>query len=401
MQFAQPIWIFIGLLSCLGLYILQSFMQKKRQRALESFAAKGLLGKLTENVSDSKRNLKLVLLLAGIFCCFLALARPQYGHHWQEVKRKGIDILFAIDTSLSMRSEDVQPNRLSRAKLAILDFVDQLSGDRVGLLPFAGSAFLLCPLTIDYLAFEESLQAVDTSIIPQQGTNLAGAIHAAEAILHNDANHKILILITDGESLQGDGLAAAKEAAARNMTVFTVGVGTPAGELIPIQQNGRREFVKDEEGNFVVSKLDEKALHAIAELSDGLYVPLGNQGQGLTSIYQRKLALLPEKDLAERRQKIPIDRFPWFLGLALVFFVGEFLLNSRKLAGGSLLFRTLQWKKNLGIILFLPFLEVLYPATGLCTSPGEEFFTANEYEKANSYYQEALEDDPENAAPRL
>lgn len=398
MHFAQPIWILIGLLSCLGIYLLQRFFQKKRQRSLESFAASGLLGRLTENVSATKRTLKLFLLLAGIFCCFLALARPQYGHHWQEVKRKGIDILFAIDTSLSMSTEDVQPNRLSRAKLAILDFVGQLSGDRVGLLPFAGSAFLLCPLTVDYLAFEESLQAVDTSIIPQQGTNLAGAIRAAEAVLHNDANHKILILITDGESLQGDGISAAAEAATQGMTVFTVGVGTPAGELIPMQQNGQREFIKDEGGNFVVSKLDEATLRTIAEATKGIYAPLGNQGQGLISIYQRKLRLLPEKELAERRQKIPIDRFPWFLGLALLFFIGEYLLNSRKSGGTPLLPRKLRWKKTTGILLLLPLFELLQPSTAVLASPGEKYFSASEYEEATRYYQEALKNDPESAA---
>jgi len=398
MHFAQPIWILIGLLSCLGIYLLQRIFAQKRQRGLESFAARGLLGRLTDNVSTTKRTLKLFLLLAGIFCCFLALARPQYGHHWQEVKRKGIDILFGIDTSLSMSTEDVQPNRLSRAKLAILDFVDQLSGDRVGLLPFAGSAFLLCPLTVDYLAFEESLQAVDTSIIPQQGTSLAEAIRTAEAVLHNDANHKILILITDGESLQGDAISAAEEAAAQDMTVFTVGVGTPAGELIPVQQNGRREFIKDEGGNFVVSKLDEEALRAIARATAGIYAPLGNQGQGLISIYERKLRQLPEKELAERRQKIPIDRFPWFLGLALIFFGGEYLLTSRKSAGTPLLPRKFRWKKSAGLLLLLPLLELLQPSPTVLASPGEKYFNASEYEEAARYYQDALEDNPESAA---
>ena len=398
MQFAQPTWILIGLLSCLGLYTLRRLLEKKRQKALERFAARGLLGSLTSSVSATKRNLKFGFFIAGVFCCFLALARPQYGHQWQEVKRKGIDILFAIDTSLSMGSEDVLPNRLSRAKLAILDFVDKLSGDRVGLLPFAGSAFLLCPLTVDYQAFEESLQAVDTAIIPRQGTNLAEAIRTAEAVLHNDANHKILILITDGESLQGDGPAAAREAADRGMTIFTIGVGTPAGELIPIHQNDQRDFVRAEDGNFVVSRLDEKTLRTIAETTKGLYAPLGNQGQGLVSIYQEKLSLIPEQELAERRQKIPIDRFPWFLGLALAFFIVEYLLNSRKSASGPLLPRPFRWKNSVALIIFFPLMELLQPAIGLSASPGEELFAAGAYEEANTFYQKALEDTPGDPA---
>lgn len=387
----------MGLICCLGLFFLRRFLESRRQRALAAFAARGLLNSLTVNVSTTKRNLKFGLFLAGIICCFLALARPQYGHHWQEVKRKGIDILFAVDTSLSMGSEDVLPNRLSRAKLAILDFVDQLSGDRIGLMPFAGSAFLLCPLTVDYLAFEESLQAVDTGIIPEQGTNLAEAIRRAEAVLRNDANHKILILITDGESLQGDSIEAAEKAAAQGMSIFTIGVGTPAGELIPIGTNNQRDYVRGEDGNFVVSRLDEKTLQAIAAATAGLYAPLGNQGQGLISIYHDRLSRIPEQELAERRQKIPIDRFAWFLALALTFLVSECLLTSRKSAGGLLLPGFFRPKKRVALLLLLPAVELIQPATGFATSPGEKLFSAGEYDKAHTYYQKVLEGAPESA----
>ena len=145
MQLAQPLWIVVGLFFCLFLYFLNYRIQRRKESALESFAAKNLITDLTRNVSDQKRQVKLILLLMAIFTCFLALARPQYGYRWIEVKRKGIDILFAIDTSTSMLAEDIQPNRLERSKFAILDFVHQLEGDRVGLMPFAGTAYLMCP----------------------------------------------------------------------------------------------------------------------------------------------------------------------------------------------------------------------------------------------------------------
>ena len=171
---------------------------------MQSFAGHNLISDLTRSVSTTKRTIKKVLLLGAVFCLFIALARPQYGYHWVDVKRKGIDILFAVDTSASMLAEDIQPNRLQRSKFAIIDFIKRLEGDRVGLMPFAGASFLICPLTIDYNAFEQALQELDTGIIPTPGTNIAQAIQSAEKILHNDANHKLLIVITDGENLDGD-----------------------------------------------------------------------------------------------------------------------------------------------------------------------------------------------------
>lgn len=397
MQFAQPIWIFIGLLVCLSLFFIFRLLRKRRQIALQNFAARTLLGKLTANVSERKRTLKNALLLAAVFCCFLALARPQYGHHWVEVKRKGIDILFAIDTSLSMGVEDIQPNRLERSKFAILDFINQLEGDRVGLMPFAGSAFLMCPLTVDYNAFEQSLQSVDVGIIPEPGTNLAEAIRSAETILHNDANHKLLIIVTDGENLQGDAVEAAARAAAQGMTIFTVGVGTPQGELIPHYQDGRQTFIKDSSGNFVISRLDEKSLRTIAEKTGGVYAPLGNKGQGLATIYQQKLALIPKMELAEKRHRIPIDRFPWFLGIALFLLIAEYLLNSRKTETPSFNLRKIfQWK-NRAFFVLLMLLGLLHPPPEAVSSPADEAYIEKKYQKAAEYYQEALEKTPDNA----
>lgn len=246
--FATPLWLLGGGFSIVLLVIFYKKMSRRRKKELQRFAAAQLLGKLCANISSQRRLLKKSLLVMAVFCCFVALARPQYGFKWVDVKRKGIDILFAVDTSKSMLAEDVSPNRLKRAKFAIMDFVEQLEGDRVGLMPFAGTAFLMCPMTIDYSAFESSLDAVNTTIIPRGGTDIARAISEAESILTNEANHKILVLITDGENLEGDVLQAAKAAAEKGMTVFTVGVGTSAGELIPLNRNGKTGFVKDASG---------------------------------------------------------------------------------------------------------------------------------------------------------
>ncbi|MCJ7684332.1 MAG: tetratricopeptide repeat protein, partial [Desulfobacteraceae bacterium] len=227
-------------------------------------------------------------------------------------------------------ANDVQPNRLERSKLGIMDFVSRLEGDRVGLIPFAGTAFLMCPLTLDYDAFRQSLYALDTGIIPQGGTDIASAIREAEFAFSTTANHKILVLVTDGEDLEGEALTAAREAAQKGMTIYTVGVGTPAGELIPLKSRGKGFFVKDDQGQLIKSRLDEKMLQNIAETTGGQYEPLGQQAEGLDAIYKQKLSLVPKHELSERMQKVPIDRFEWPLLLALILLGVEFAISDRK-----------------------------------------------------------------------
>ena len=358
MDFAQPLWLIGGFLVCLGLFFFFRIQAKRRQAALEKFVAHQLLGRLTANISTTRRHLKKLLLLAAIFLSFVALARPQVGEQWIEVKRKGIDLLFALDTSKSMLAEDIKPNRLRRANLAILDFVQKEEGDRLGLMPFAGTAYLMCPLTIDYDAFLQALSAVNTDLIPQGGTNIAAVIDKAVQTLDNAANHKILIILTDGENLQGDAIQAAESAAKRGLTIFTVGVGTSQGELIPIKGVSGQGFVKDQAGNFVTSRLDAASLSQIAEKSGGLYVPLGPSGEGLATIYQQKLALIPKEELAERRHKVKIERFEWPLALAAILLIIELFIGERKV--------------NLSLPL-LPFVKSLFSKFKLFIPQGHKF----------------------------
>jgi Ca-activated chloride channel family protein len=331
MQFAHSIWLLAGVAAC-GILALSFYrFQKKSAAALKEFASERLLEKLTRGVSPKKRLIKRVILILAVGLIFVALARPQVGYEWKEVKRKGIDILMAVDTSKSMLAEDVRPNRLERSKFGIMDFISKLEGDRVGLLPFAGSAFLMCPLTLDYDAFSNSLEALDTNIIPQGGTDIASAIYEAEAAFNNDANHKILVLVTDGEDLEGEALSAARAAKQRGLTIYTVGVGTPSGELIPLVHGGKDgAFVKDEKGQPVKSRLDETMLQKIAEATGGRYEPLGQQAEGLETIYREKLSLVPKHELAEKMQRVPIERFQWPLMLALLLLVMEFAISDRK-----------------------------------------------------------------------
>ncbi|NJM36790.1 MAG: VWA domain-containing protein [Akkermansiaceae bacterium] len=331
LQFAQPVWIAVGVVVCA--IIIVSFMRFDRHRDadLAKLIHPRFRQRLMEGFSPKLRNLKRGLWLLAVLLIFVAVARPQKGYEWREVKRKGIDILFAVDTSRSMLAEDLTPNRLERARLGIIDFVDKLEGDRVGLIPFAGSAFALCPLTLDYDAFRESLNALDTDLIPRQGTDLASAIKEAERLFDETGNnYRVLVLLTDGEDLQGDVIDAAKTAAKKGMAIYTVGVGSPEGARMPIRlQNGRVDYVRDESGEVVKTKLDENTLKKIAAETNGLYVSLGRGAEGLNTIYQEKLRLVPKTEQEQRMEKIPLERFELPLGLAIALLVLEFFIRDR------------------------------------------------------------------------
>ncbi len=402
MDFSQPLWLIFGLIVCLGLLLYFRLLAQQRRVALEKFVARQLLGRLTGNISTARRHIKKGLVLAAVFLVFVALARPQVGSQWVEVKRKGIDLLFAIDTSKSMLAEDIKPNRLERASLAIADFVEKLSGDRVGLMPFAGTAYLLCPLTIDYDAFMQSLAAVNTSLIPQGGTNIEAVIGKAVQTLGNAANHKILIILTDGENLQGNAIEAAEAAGKQGLTIYTVGVGTSQGELIPVKKDSGQDFIKDASGNFVTSRLDAETLTKVSEKSKGLYVPLGAAGEGLATIYQQKLALIPKDDLLERRHKVPIERFEWPLALALLLLIIEMLIGERKI---SLAMPLLPWAKaflarlrwrRAGKVLGLTILLLASFFNNAYASEGEDAYQRGDYLQASEYYQRKLAESPDD-----
>jgi Ca-activated chloride channel family protein len=331
MSFHQPWWLAAAVIACAAMGWVWHRYDTRQRRALDQFIAPQLRTVLTQSLSGPRTRAKRAMYAASIALLFVALAGPQAGYRWEQIKRRGNDIIFAVDTSRSMMTPDVKPNRLERAKLAIDDFVNRLNGDAVGLIAFAGTAFLQTPLTLDYGAFHESLAALDTNIIPRGGTDITSAIHEAEAALqHRPDSDKILILVTDGEDLQGDSLAAAKAAAREGLKIFTVGVGTANGDLIPLPAEQGGGFLRDREGHLVKSRLDEAALKALAAATGGSYAPLGVENQGLDSIYQEALTPLAKHDLESRAQKVYTQRFQWPLGAALVLLLGSLLIGTRR-----------------------------------------------------------------------
>jgi Ca-activated chloride channel family protein len=331
MKFAEPLWLLAGAAACALLIWTWLRYDARQRKSLATFAASHLHAQLTASFSTARRNWQRAFFFASVALLFVALARPQAGFRWEEVKRKGVEILFAVDTSKSMLTPDAKPDRLTRAKLAIDDFVGHLDGDGVGLVAFAGNAFLQCPITLDYNAFNESLDAIDTNTIPRGGTDISSAISEAQAALANrPGSDKILILLTDGEDLEGSAIDAAKAAAKMGLKIYTVGVGSSNGDLIPLPAESGGGFVKDSSGQYVKSHLDETALKAIAEATGGAYAPLGAQGQGLDQIYQSYIAPLTKHDLASRQQKIYIERFQWPLTAALVLLLASQIIGTRK-----------------------------------------------------------------------
>jgi len=405
MKFVQPLWLLAGLIAGAALVWRYRRFDARQRTELAKFASASLIAQLTASVSPARRQFKRVLVIAGVACLAVALARPLIGFRWEEAKRNGLDVMIAVDTSKSMLAQDVKPDRLTRAKMAVEDLLAKLDGDRVGLVAFAGSSFLQCPLTLDYDAFRQSLDALDVNIIPRGGTDLAAAIHETEAALEgNGNNERILVLLTDGEDLEGNALEAARAAAKNGLKIFTVGVGSANGELIPATDElGGTQFAKDASGQFVKSRLDETMLKQIAEATGAMYQPLGQQAQGLETIYSQGMAQFTRRELASRLQKVGIERFQWPLALGLFFLVLEPLLGIRrnkrvtKPAATSRPTLAASWNRMARPAMAGAAVALLTVAGSAHASVGsaEKAFLKGDYTKAEQEYRQAATKNPD------
>jgi len=303
---------------------------RKRQALVRLFVSERLLPQLLEGYSPSRQKWKMALLTLAVLFLMLALARPQWGFVWEEANQRGRDILVAIDTSRSMLAEDMAPNRLTRAKLAALDLMRLSKNDRLGLIAFAGGAFLQCPLTLDEEAFRQNINSLDTSIIPQGGTAITEAIETAQRAFATEegANHKVLVIFTDGEDHEPGAVDAAEKAAEHNLKIYTVGVGTPAGELLKITDDqGGSSFVKDDNGNVVKSRLNEDLLRQIATKGNGFYLAL-REGNAMQALYQKGLEPMPTSELSSKLMRHLNEQFHWPLGIAIALLLAEIVLPS-------------------------------------------------------------------------
>jgi Ca-activated chloride channel family protein len=325
------LWALLAIPVLVVLYIRAEFQAAER---LREFVSPRLLPQLAATINPSRRVLRFALQLLGLALAIVSLAQPRWGYTFQDVTRKGLDLLLAVDTSRSMLSNDVTPNRLERVKLATQDLINQLQGDRVGLIAFAGRAFLQAPLTIDYEAALESIRDLDTKTIPEGGTNISEAIALAMQTFGKSAmGNRALIVFTDGEELSGDAVKSAKAAADIGVHIFTVGVGTAQGSLIPLNaEDGGTAFVKDAKGQVVKSKLDEKRLQEVAQAGGGFYRHLENGPQTMQDLYTQGLAKMQAAEFDVRLSRRPIERYEWPLGLAVLALTLSILIGERKRA---------------------------------------------------------------------
>jgi len=309
------------------------YVYRTKARLLQRFVSPEILSRLTQGMSRQRQHFKSTLILLGLVALVLALAEVRYGFTWETVKREGVDIVVALDVSDSMLVEDAEAggklSRLERAKREIADLLDLLEGDRIGLVAFAGTAFVECPLTLDYGAAEIFLDAIDTELIPVKGTDLAQAIDASLTAFDGGTNSsQAVILITDGEDHSGRALAAAEKAKLAGVRIFTIGIGRDEGAPIPDQDGG---FRRDRRGEIVLSRLDEPTLQKVALETGGRYVRSVTGDVDLEQIYSQGIkAVLADQELSSKRRQRWEERFQWFVALALMALMLEPLISVRQ-----------------------------------------------------------------------
>ncbi|MBU0682736.1 MAG: VWA domain-containing protein [Candidatus Omnitrophota bacterium] len=331
MKFGAP-YVFILLWLIPGIIVFYIIRERNKEKVMRLFADKEPLAEISKSYNPQRTKIKKTIIVMALFFLIIALARPQWGFQWQEVKRKGVDILIALDTSKSMLAEDVLPNRLLRAKLAIKDLVKKIRGDRIGLIVFSGTAFLQCPLTIDYDGFLLALDDVDVQTIPVGGTSLSQAIYAAISAYESEKkDDKVLIIITDGEDLEGGIDKAVETAKAKDIKIFCVGIGSQKGELVPVKDSsGKINFLKDSEGNIVKTKLMENILQNMAIRTGGMYVRAGRTEFGLDLIYEEKLSKMDKQEFKSKMEKRFYERFQLPLVFAILLLLVEPMISERK-----------------------------------------------------------------------
>lgn len=324
MQFAEPKFLHLLWLAPLliGFFI---WSIRHHHGRMKVFADRPLLKDLVPGFTRMNLMVRAILLTIVFVLAVITLSRPQWGFEWRKVKRQGADILVAIDVSKSMLAKDIKPNRLERTKLAVRDLLKKLKGDRIGLIAFAGDSFLMCPLTVDYNGFLLSLDDLSTDTIPVGGTNIGSAIlEAMNSYREVSGEYKSVIIVTDGENLDGDPMAQALQAKAKGIKIHAIGIGSPEGELIQIpNEKGELEFLKDPDGNVVKSRLNAGLLQKIASETGGIYVQAGGADFGFDTIYNQELSKLQKREFESLRDKKFYERFQWILTLALLLLCWE------------------------------------------------------------------------------
>lgn len=401
LRFAHPeyLWALWALpLVAVGFLLLHRW----RRRLLGRFAAEPLIPQLAPDVSIAKRVFKQGLLLLAMASLIIAVADPQVGTRLEEVKREGIDLFIALDVSLSMKAEDIRPGRLEKAKRDVSDLLRKLHGDRVGLVVFAGEAFVQFPLTADYSAADLFINAVDVDAVPVPGTMIGNAIDLSLQSFRKDLpTQKAIIVVSDGENTEGDVAGAVENAKKEGIRVYSIGMGTPEGGPIPIYADGvRTDYHRDRAGNIVLTKLDESALQQIALATGGSYERATSGGNEVDDIY-KELSGLQKTELGSLQVTGFEDQFQYPLALAILLLILETMLSERR---GKILLRIMRIIPA-GRLLPLALLLVVSPAHSQTVRShvrsGNEAYEKNRFSDAEAEYRKALEIDPSSRVAQM
>ena len=329
--FVWPLVLWLLFVAPPGLALFFWWREQSRRKMLGQFIEARLLSALTVGVSPQRRKFRFGLLILATIFLIIAQARPRYGYDLQQVEQSGLDVVVAVDTSKSMLAQDIVPDRLQRAKLAALELMQDATSDRLGLVAFAGEAFLECPLTADDAAFEQSVQTLDVNSVSQGGTGIANAITTAETAFKENGRSKTIVLLTDGEDNIDEtaALDAAKQAAKDGVKIFTVGIGTAGGDLIRITDSeGNSDYVRDSNNNVVKTHLNEALLRQIASTTGGFYLPLRGANV-MDTLYERGLSPLPKARAEEKQIRIDHEWFQIPLVIGILLLLAEMFIPER------------------------------------------------------------------------
>ncbi len=331
-RFAHPGYLYLLLVLPL-LAVFFWYGENRRRAAVNKFASQQMMHALAASASPLKRGIKFLLLALAAASLVIALANPQVGTRMEDVKQEGVDIFIALDVSLSMKAEDVKPNRLEKAKYEIRNLIGRLAGDRIGLIVFSGEAYTQFPLTTDYSAANLFLDAVDVESVPNPGTAIGAAVQQAmRSFNFEDPTAKVLVIITDGENNEGDAVAQSEDATKKGVIVYTIGMGSPEGAMIPVYDGSGRavDFKRDRSGNPVMTKLDEATLQKIAGMGSGGYYRATNSQNELDEIY-KNINTLQKREFGTKRFTDFEDKFQYFLLFGMLALAAEALTTDKKI----------------------------------------------------------------------
>ncbi len=328
-RFAHPEYFYIFLIIPVFV-VLFAFSRILHHKALKKFGNLAILQQLMPSVSNGRPIIKFIVWLLALTMIITALAQPQFGSKLKTTKRKGVELIIALDVSNSMKAQDLKPNRLDRAKRAIAKLTERLSDDKIGLIVFAGQAYVQLPITADYSSAKLFLESIDTDIVPVQGTAIGAAIDmAVNSFTPNNEGSKAIIVITDGENHEDDAVGMSRSAKEKGIIVHTIGMGLPQGAPIPLGGEGSNDFLKDKSGSIVVTKLDEQMLTQIAEAGGGSYIRANNAEVGLNTLFN-EIEKMEKSEMEARDYAEYNDQFPIFLSLALALFLLDLMILDRK-----------------------------------------------------------------------